>query len=96
MRTPSSLPSPRPRWKRRLLWLLPVLIVSPFVVRFALSTAESTDEKEPRAPARSERPRPRLSGRTIDGGHADTELFRNRRGFVYVFATTNRDAEPVA
>ncbi len=96
MRTTSSLPSPRSRWKRRLLLLLPVLIVSSLVVRFTLSTAESTDEKEPRAPARSERPLPRLSGRTIDGGHADTELFRNRRGVVYVFATTDSDAEPVA
>ncbi len=96
MRTPSSLPSPRPRWKRRLGWLLPVLIVSPFVVRFALSTAASTNEEKRKPPVRSERPLPRLSGRTIDGGYADTELFRNRRGVVYVFATTDSDAEPVA
>ncbi|MCZ6712786.1 MAG: redoxin family protein, partial [Deltaproteobacteria bacterium] len=73
-----------------------MLIVSPFVVRFALSTAAPTDEKERKPPVRSERPLPRLSGRTIDGGHAGTELFRNRRGVVYVFATTDRDAELVA
>ena len=96
MRPPSSLPSPRPCWKRCLGWLLPVLIVSPFVVRFALSTAAPTDEKKRKPPVRSERPLPRLSGRTIDGGHAGTELFRNRRGVVYVFATTDRDAELVA
>ncbi len=96
MRTPASLPSPRPYWKRRLGWLLPVLMVSPFVVRFALSTAASAEENEHNPPVRSERPLPRLSGRTIDGGTAGTELFRNRRGVVYIFATTDSDAEPVA
>ncbi len=98
MRTRLPFPFPWPRWKRRLGWALPaLLLLSVAFVRFALPPdAFSTEKTEDKAPTRTERPLPRLSGRTVDGSHADTKLFRRRRGVVYVFASTDTDAEPVA
>jgi len=99
MQTRSPLPSPRPHWKHRLGWALAVLLlVLGFVVRFMFSAAApSAEEAESKAIApRAERPLPRLSGRSLDGGQASTELFRRRRGIVYVFASSDSDAEPVA
>ncbi len=39
---------------------------------------------------------PRFEGATLDGGRASTDLFRKRRGLVFVFASTDPDAVRVA
>jgi peroxiredoxin len=46
--------------------------------------------------SRNEVSLPRFSGATLDGGEASTDLFQKRRGLVYVFASTDSDAERVA
>jgi peroxiredoxin len=45
---------------------------------------------------RTETSLPRFSGTTLDGLQASTDLFQKRRGLVYVFASTDPDAERMA
>jgi peroxiredoxin len=54
------------------------------------AAAESPGIAPPRASL------PRFEGRRIDGGSAGTDLFQRRRGIVYVFASTDRDADLIA
>ncbi|MFI5314069.1 MAG: redoxin domain-containing protein [Myxococcota bacterium] len=48
------------------------------------------------APARSEQSLPRFEGRTLDGGHAGSDLLQNRRGVIFVFSSKDPDADRAA
>ena len=86
------------RRKHPLYGLLPVVFLLPIaLVLLTLPPSACSNEKtQLAAPARQERPLPRFSGERLGGGHAGTELFQGRRGVVYVFATSDKDAEPTA
>ncbi len=53
---------------------------------FSLAPAQAAD-----AP-RSEQSLPRFEGRTLDGGHAGTDLVQKRRAILLVFSSADRDA----
>jgi peroxiredoxin len=78
-----STPAPRRRLAR---WAAAVLT--------GLCAALGATAASP--PARHETSLPRFSGTTLDGQEASTDLFQKRRGLVYVFASTDPDADRAA
>jgi peroxiredoxin len=85
------------RSTRGLGWILfVVILLSVSIGSCAFPGARPAEEMKAGARKRTEPRLPHFSGRTLDGDHAGTELFRHRRGLLYIFATTDADAEPVA
>jgi peroxiredoxin len=56
--------------------------------------AEASETKAQSSPPRT--PLPRFQGSTLDGTTVGTDVFQRRRGLVYVFASSDKDADGVA
>ncbi len=72
------------RWR-----LLARVIAGLLIAQFAVPHTHAQE-------ARRELALPRFEGATLSGGTAGTDLFQNRRGLIYVFASTDPDGPRVA
>jgi peroxiredoxin len=62
----------------------------------AASATTAAAAEKPAAAKRMEPMLPRFEGRTLDGKDISSDVFRNRRGVVFSFATSEQEAEPYA
>ncbi|MEE8558943.1 MAG: multiheme c-type cytochrome [Myxococcota bacterium] len=92
---PSPIPVRGVRW---------VIVWAAVLLSGGFSGAGCSDPAPPAAEASESQshessrgtPLPRFEGSTFDGGSAGTDLFARRRGIVYVFASTDKEADAVA
>jgi peroxiredoxin len=77
--------------RRRLVARALAAIVLGLLAAGPVSAADDHDHDH-----RHENALPRFEGKTLAGGQASTDLLQKRRGLIYVFASSDPDAERVA